>query len=224
MITAQQKSKILQVINVFETGSKEGRYDTLVIYADGKNGTRQITYGRSQTTEQGNLKALIEMYITKKGLFAEQFKKFVSLIGKQTLVDNAEFKNLLRKSAREDLMMRACQDEFFDILYYQPAYHFFQKNQFTKALSMLVIYDSFIHSGSVPSFLRERFPENIPLNGGNEEKWVTQYVNTRHNWLANHSRQILRKTIYRTQCFKDQITNKNWDLAKEITANGVKIN
>ncbi|MBB4804820.1 chitosanase [Chryseobacterium defluvii] len=223
MITAPQKSKILQVINVFETGSKEGKYDTLVIYADGKNGSRQITYGRSQTTEQGNLKALIEMYISKNGLFSDQFRTFVSLIGKQSLVDNTVFKNLLRRSAREDSIMRKCQDEFFDILYYQPALHFFQKNKFTHALSMLVIYDSYIHSGSVPAFLRERFPENTPLNGGNEKKWITQYVNTRHHWLENHSRQILRKTIYRTKCFKNQITDGNWDLSKEIVANGVKI-
>ncbi|WP_175621859.1 chitosanase [Chryseobacterium schmidteae] len=224
MITTQQKTKILQVINVFETGTKEGKYDTLVIYADGKNGSRQITYGRSQTTEQGNLKALIQMYISKNGTFASQLKVFVNKIGQESLVDNAVFKNLLRKSAREDVIMRTCQDDFFNILYYKPAFQFFQSNHFTTALSLLVIYDSFIHSGGVPSFLRERFAEKIPVNGGVEKKWITQYVNTRHLWLANHSRKILQKTIYRTECFKNQIALNNWDLSKEIIANGVKIN
>ncbi|UFH33151.1 chitosanase [Chryseobacterium sp. C-71] len=224
MITNQQKTKILQVINVFETGSKDGKYDTLVIYADGKNGSRQITYGRSQTTEQGNLKALVQMYITRNGIFATQLKVFVNKIGQESLVDSTAFKNLLRRSAREDIIMRTCQDDFFDILYYKPAFQFFQSNRFTTALSLLVIYDSFIHSGSVPSFLRERFAEKIPVNGGDEKKWITQYVNTRHLWLANHSKKILQKTIYRTECFKNQITNKNWDLSKEIIANGTKIN
>lgn len=224
MITNKQKTKILQVINVFETGSKDGKYDTLVIYADGKNGSRQITYGRSQTTEQGNLKALIQMYITRNGTFATQLKVFVNKIGQESLVDNTAFKNLLRRSAREDIIMRTCQDDFFDILYYKPAFQFFQSNRFTTALSLLVIYDSFIHSGGVPSFLRERFPEKIPVNGGDEKKWITQYVNTRHLWLANHSRKILRNTIYRTECFKNQIANNNWDLSKEIIANGIKIN
>ena len=74
MITATQKSKILQVVNVFETGTKQGKYDMLVIYADGINNSRQITYGRSQTTEQGNLKALLQLYILKKGKFAAQFQ------------------------------------------------------------------------------------------------------------------------------------------------------
>lgn len=224
MITNKQKTKILQVINVFETGSKDGKYDTLVIYADGKNGSRQITYGRSQTTEQGNLKALIQMYITRNGIFATQLKVFVNKIGQESLVDNTAFKNLLRRSAREDIIMRTCQDDFFDILYYKPAFQFFQSNRFTTALSLLVIYDSFIHSGGVPSFLRERFAEKIPVNGGDEKKWITQYVNTRHLWLANHSRKILRNTIYRTECFKNQIANNNWDLSKEIIANGIKIN
>lgn len=224
MITNQQKTKILKVINVFETGTEEGKYDTLVIYADGKKGSRQITYGRSQTTEQGNLKSLIQMYISKNGTFAPQLKVFVNKIGQESLVNNTAFKNLLRRSAREDIIMRTCQDDFFDILYYKPAFQFFQSNRFTTALSMLVIYDSFIHSGGVPSFLRERFPEKIPVNGGDEKKWITKYVNTRHLWLENHSKKILQNTIYRTECFKNQIANNNWDLSKEIIANGVKIN
>lgn len=223
MITAIQKTKILQVVNVFETGTKQGKYDMVVIFADGINNTRQITYGRSQTTEQGNLKALLQLYIVKKGKFAAQFQPFINDIGKKPLVDNSVFKNLLRQSARQDVIMQTSQDEFFDKLYYQPAQHFFEKNLFKNALSMLVIYDSYIHSGSIPAFLRERFPENIPLNGGDEKKWIKQYVDTRHNWLENHSRKILRKTIYRTQCFKNQIAASNWDLSKVIDANGTLI-
>ncbi|WP_395053203.1 chitosanase [Flavobacterium sp.] len=223
MITATQKSKILQVVNVFETGTKQGKYDMLVIYADGSNNSRQITYGRSQTTEQGNLKALLQLYIVKNGKFAVQFQPFIKDICKKSLVDNVAFKNLLRQSARQDVIMQQSQDEFFDKLYYQPAQHFFEKNLFKNALSMLVIYDNYIHSGSIPAFLRERFPENIPLNGGDEKKWIKQYVDTRHNWLANHSRKILQKTIYRTNCFKNLIASSNWDLSKVIDANGTLI-
>jgi chitosanase len=223
MITATQKSKILQVVNVFETGTKQGKYDMLVIYADGINNSRQITYGRSQTTEQGNLKALLQLYILKKGKFSAQFQSFINDVGKKSLVDNVAFKNLLRQSARQDVIMQNSQDEFFDKLYYQPAQHFFEKNLFKNALSMLVIYDSYIHSGSIPAFLRERFPENIPLNGGDEKKWIKQYVDTRHNWLETHSKLILRKTIYRTQCFKNQIASGNWDLSKVINANDILV-
>lgn len=68
-IANTQKDKILKVLNVFETGSTEGKYDNISIYKDGTvNGQKvyQITYGRSQTTEYGNLKRLIELYISRK--------------------------------------------------------------------------------------------------------------------------------------------------------------
>ena len=93
-------------MNVFETSSKEGKYDMLVIYADGINNSRQITFGRSQTTEQGNLKALLQLFIAKNGTFANDFKPYITDLGKKPLVNNTKFKNLLRKAAREDIIMK----------------------------------------------------------------------------------------------------------------------
>lgn len=223
MITQQQKIKILQIINVFETGTPEGKYDDLVVYDDGKNGSKQITFGRSQTTEQGNLKSLIELYIQKDGSFKNDFIPYLPKIGKTPLWENRTFKELLKKSAREDMLMRTAQDDFFDTIYYLPAQIFFEGNKFTLPLSMLVIYDSYIHSGSVPSFLRNRFPEAPPVRGGDEKAWIKAYVNARHNWLANHSKKLLQLTKYRTQCFLNQIKNDNWDLSQTVTANGVKV-
>ncbi|MBA4407674.1 peptidoglycan-binding protein [bacterium] len=224
MITETIKRLITRVINVFETGTPEGKYSQITILADGKNGTRQITYGRSQTTEQGNLAKLIEMYIRNNGTYAEQFSKYINTIGKQPLVDNKTFKDLLRTAAKEDEIMRSTQDEFFDIAYYKPAYEFFEKNGFTLPLSMLAIYDSYIHSGSVPQFLRKRFGEYPPAKGGDEKKWITSYVDIRHQWLKYHTNPILQRTIYRTQCFKDQITSDNWQLDKlPVMANGVGV-
>lgn len=226
-ITSIQKQKIIQVLNVFETGSKEGKYDNISVYKDGTvNGQKvyQITYGRSQTTEFGNLKRLIELYITRNGKFANDFKPFVSKIGKSpSLRTNNNFRTLLKRSAKEDIIMRNTQDEFFEMYYYQPAYNWFVGQKFKDALSLLVIYDSFIHSGGMPIFLRQRFAERTPFNGGNEQKYIKQYVEVRHDWLKNHSNKILQKTIYRTQCFKNQINATNWDLSKQINANGIII-
>lgn len=224
MITEENKKLIEHVINVFETGIPGGKYSQITILADGKNGSRQITFGRSQTTEQGNLSKLIEMYIRNEGVYAEQFSKFIDKIGKQSLVDNKAFKELLKKSARDDVIMRNTQDEFFDLAYYNPAYEFFDKNGFVLPLSMLVIYDSYIHSGSVPTSLRKRFGEYPPAKGGDEKKWIYSYVDVRHQWLKYHTNPVVRRTIYRTQCFKDQIAADNWMLDKlPIIANGVKV-
>lgn len=224
-ITTTQKDKILKVLNVFETGSTQGKYDNISIYKDGTvNGQKvyQITYGRSQTTEYGNLKRLIELYITRNGIFAGAFKPYVNKIGKvPSLRTDVAFKKLLKQAANEDLIMRTTQDEFFDMYYYQPAFNWFAGQKFTTALSLLVIYDSYIHSGSIPDFLRKKFAERTPFNGGNEQTWIKQYVDVRHKWLSEHSNTILQKTIYRTNCFKNQIKNNNWDLAKDINANGI---
>jgi len=221
MISAKIKTKILKVINVFETGKPEGKYDAVVRYKDGPGKIRQITYGRSQTTEYGNLKRLIEKYIDMKGIYANNFKPYLNKIGKTALTDDQTFINLLKTSARDDEIMRRSQDDFFDLYYYQPAYVWFNGFGFKGPLSLLVIYDSYIHSGSIRNFLRQRFPERPPARGGNERIWIEQYVKARHNWLANHSNKLLRKTVYRTNCFKEQIKNNNWQLDKSVNANGV---
>ncbi|RDC62875.1 lysozyme family protein [Adhaeribacter pallidiroseus] len=173
-ISNTQKSKVLKIINVFETGDPNGKYDSISIYKDATNkqGEKmyQITYGRSQTTEFGNLKRLLELYMSRDGRFSALFQGYISKIGKEpALHTNAQFKQLLRQAAREDIIMRASQDEFFDMYYYQPAFVWYRGFGFTEALSLLVIYDSFIHSGTVPDFLRKRFAERLPLNGGQEK-------------------------------------------------------
>jgi chitosanase len=224
MISESTKQLIERIINVFETGTPKGKYSQVTIYADGKNGTRQITYGRSQTAEQGNLAKLIQLYISKEGKYAEQFSKYIDKIGKQPLVDNKAFKDLLKTAAIEDEIMCSAQDEFFDLSYYNPAYEFFSTNGFTLPLSMLVVYDSYIHSGCVLRLLRKRFGEYPPAKGGDEKKWTTSYVDVRHQWLKYHKNPIVQRTTYRTQCFKNQIAVDNWMLDKlPIIANGVKV-
>jgi len=73
MITDENKRLIERVVSVFETGTPDGRYDKITIYPDGKDKSLQITYGRSQTTEQGNLAKLLQMYIDNEGVFSEAF-------------------------------------------------------------------------------------------------------------------------------------------------------
>jgi chitosanase len=223
------KKKIEQVINAFETGSAEGNYGTLVKFADHndpetKTRIVQITFGRSQTTEFSHLKALVQDYITNNGSFGSELAPFLEHIGKKpSLATNETFCNALKKAGKKDPIMKACQDRLFESKYYQPAHNWFSQNGFTLSLSLLVIYDSFIHSGSILSFLRKKFTTPVPANGGDEKEWITNYVNARHNWLANHSSQLLRNTVYRPQCFKDQIEHTNWDLSEAMKANGVNI-
>jgi chitosanase len=140
------------------------------------------------------------------------------------LVDNKEFKQCLRDAGRKDSVMRRIQDEFFDKRYFQSAMSWADTNGFTLLLSALVIYDSFVHSGGILEFLRKRFPEVPPAKGGDEKTWIEQYVDARHDWLANHPKKILQATVYRTECFKREIARSNWDLSQvPIDANGVDV-
>ena len=226
MVTVENKNRIMSVINIFETGSADGKYDDVTIYDDGKpdaNGkpTRQITYGRSQTTEQSHLRELIESYIANNGQFAADFQPYVSQLGIKSLVDDSKLIALLKKAAREDDIMCKTQDVFFDKVYYQPALKFFNDNKFTLPLSMLVIYDSYIHSGKIRDDIRNTFPESPPVRGGDEKAWVSAYVKARTKWLSGRSNPKLRETIYRTQCFSVLIALGDWMLENPVSANGM---
>jgi chitosanase len=224
MTIFDKKHLIQRIVNVFETGTAEGKYDKLVIYDDGVNDSHQITYGRSQTTEQGNLARLIDMYVDKGGQYANDFVPYLEKIGKEPLVDDEYFKGLLIKAAREDHIMVETQDEFFDVVYWMPATDWFDRNGFSLMLSMLVVYDSYVHSGSVLMFLRKRFIERPPAYGGDEKRWINAYVEARHQWLKYHEKPLLRKTIYRTQTFLHEIERDNWALDMlPVNANGLNV-
>ena len=229
-ITPVTKRKIEHVINAFETGSAEGNYATLVKlkdYNDPETHTlmKQITYGRSQTTEFGHLKALVQDYVDHHGLQANALKPYLNKIGKKpSLWEDDTFCNALKGAGKNDPIMKSCQDGLFEAKYYQPAFSWFTKHGFTMPLSMLVIYDSYIHSGSIRSFLRNKFATVVPASGGSETEWITNYIDARHNWLAHQTNHLLRNTVYRTDCFKKQLELLNWDLSQTINAHGVKIN
>ncbi len=219
------KEKIQSIVSVFETGSATPKYYKLVVMNDGKDKSRQITYGKHQTTEQGNLVELVAMYVAAPGAkYAAQLTPYLCKIGRIPLHNDVAFKQLLIDAAVNDIaVMQKVQDDFFDKLYWNPAEKFCDTNDFKKLLSKLVIYDSHIHSGSVPPFLRRRFAEKVPVKGGSEEKWIASYVETRHQWLQYHDNELLRRTVYRTQCFKNQIASSNWDLTQPVNANGIII-
>src|SRR6185436_13257053 len=112
----------------FETGSAEGNYATLVKLKDyndpeTKKPIVQITYGRSQTTEFGHLKALIQDYIDKHGTSAHILNPYLNKIGKKpSLATDEIFCNALKNAGKHDPIMKACQDGLFESKYYQPAF------------------------------------------------------------------------------------------------------
>lgn len=215
------KEKIEQVVNVWETGSKEGDYSNVTILPDGPGGKLQITYGRSQTTSTSYLKKLIEIYIKNKGKYAGNLEPYLNDIEVPPyLVNHTKFINFLKLAGKEDPVMKKSQDELFDMKYWKVAFRFFEKEMFTFPLSMLTIYDSYVHGGL--SIVRNMFPEATPANHGDELQWLESYLKCRYSWLANNQRKILHTTKKRSELYLTLLWDKNYDLSKPFEVDGVK--
>lgn len=229
-LTEAQRRICIRVINIFETGTVAGDYGAISIYHDGPSNIQQVTYGRAQTTEFGNLRELISDYVAANGRFSSALARYVQIIGTKVgnpplspLVNDQTFLTLLRNAGGDPVMIQT-QDAFFDRVYFQPALDWASGNGFVKALSALVIYDSFNHSGGILSSLRAAFPERTPADGGDEKTWISQYVAARQNWLATNPRAALRTTVYRTKDLMREINRDNWELSiVPIFANGVPV-
>lgn len=217
------KKSIIKVINVFEndSGSPDTNYYTIYRYFDGPNKTRQVTLGRGYV-ESGSLWNVFELYKANGGINADKLLSYKSQKGKETLPKNKEFIDLIVSSAKNEQAMRDAQDQAFDKYYWQRGLDYYNENGFKENLSLAVIQDSFLHSGSMLSRLTNSFPEKKPIYGGNEKNWITSYVNARYNWLSNASK-LLQNTVYRPLFFKKQIANSNWNFNLPVIANGVKI-
>lgn len=223
-ISIEQKRKIVEVVSVFETGNRMGDYSQVTVLKDWQRPDKvryyQITYGRMQTTESNNLKKLLTMYVSNQGIYTAGIAAYLPRIGKfPSLYQDQNLITLLKEAGKNDPIMIKTQNDFFDEVYWVPALNWFTTNGFAKALSMMVIFDSFIHSGGILGFLRKRFSAVPPVKGGAEADWISQYVEVRHQWLATHADAILQKTVYRTNCFKQQMASNNWDLNGPINAN-----
>lgn len=223
-LNQNQRSIIERVVNAFETGTARGKYDAVTVMPDGPHQMRQISYGRSQVTEYGKLDDLVRCYVEADGIYGRDLAVYVDEIGRTPLAGNRRFRSLLRRAGATDPVMRQVQDEFFRVEYFEPAFRWADERDFLLPLSALVVYDSFVHSGSILQVIRSRFREAVPKMGGDERKWIAEYVKARERFLASHERKPVRKTVYRTQCLAAEIARGNWDLTKlPIAANGVVV-
>jgi chitosanase len=217
-----KKSLIKKILLAFEQSSTTIKYDEIYKYDDGPNDKKQITVSFG-ITEYGNLKTLIKNYCFRNGKHTEEFTPYIQKIGSEALVNDAKFISLLKESCSEDIM-KECQEQAYDDMYINPALAFCDKNKLDLPLSKLVVCDSYLHSGSILTSLRNSFTESVPANGGNEKVWVESYCKARRNWLANHSRTILHNTVYRMDFMLDRIKKGDWDLSQSpFIANDVKI-
>jgi len=230
--TPAQKRVIDCVLSIFETGRipTSASYATCTILKDGAG----ISYGKHQCTDRaGSLDLVVKRYIQKKGQYADSLGTFLPYLaqnrscaeipGGKYSAETQTLINLLKASGT-DPVMQAAQDEIFDEVYFTPALNHAANAGVTKALSLLVIYDTCIHSGpGGVALIRNLFPEKSPAGGGNEEAWVRAYINARRAWLARNTNPLVQKTVYRMDALLALVNAGNWDLVTPVRVQGVVI-
>ena len=211
-----------QIISCFEHGTPVPQYGSVSVLRD-DNGRLQISYGIIQTNEKSNLGRLLDCYCSRHGAYYRDFARYITSIGYNKLHADEEFKDLLRLAGQDHIMME-CQEELYNEKYIRPSEIWASERGFSLPLSFLVILDSYIHSGTVPYFLRKRFIEPVPSRGGDERQWVKDYVACRKRWMEKHENNLIRNCVYRMDCFITLILDDNWSLDKRpIFAHGIKL-
>jgi chitosanase len=215
---------IRRILSVAETGKPVWDPAAVYVYGDGKGGRKQCTLSIGFTADGGNLTKVLERYVAG-GAYGPQLAPHIAALKAGNSGTDSSFINLLKEIGKKDPLMMSVQEEMFDKLYLGPAFAWASKHGFTLPLSYLVIADSFLHSGSMLDFLMSRFPEKKPVAGGDSKAWIMAYTKARKDWLANHSQQILRNTVYRCNCFLSQIDKQNWDLEETpVVMHGTPVN
>lgn len=221
-LTALQKAAAQAIVNIFETGTIRGNYGDVTLL---RGDSGQLTYGRSQTTlASGNLFLLCKDYAGRTdGAYSPKFVPYLPALEACDIAlnNNFEFRGLL-KDAGDDPVMHEVQDAFFDRVYWEPAIRSADALSATTALGAAIVYDSTVHGSWAR--IRERTRQKVgELTAAGEKKWMTAYVETRHEWLATHSNTLLHKTVYRMEALAALIRAGNWTLKLPFTVRGRNI-
>lgn len=221
MLTPLQKQAAKAIVNAFETGTLQGDYGNVTFLPTDPGG---LTYGRSQTTlNSGNLALLIHAYVKAPGAsYANELRPYLGRFDAQDqgLNRDSTLRRILQ-DAGSDPVMQTTQDEFFNRVYWEPTITSANYIGIKTALGMAVVYDGRIHGSW--HMIRDRTIQNHgKLSAIGEQKWVAHYVATRRNWLANHSIELLRRTVYRMDTFNQLIADGNWDLKLPFFVRGLR--
>lgn len=216
-LTDLQRATIRAILSLFETGSPRGDYAAVTLV---KGDTGGLSFGIKQATRaSGNLGLLVQAYCDAEwALYADELRAYIPrlLDGDPTLDEEAMLTSLLRIAAVDDPVMREVQDKFFDRVFLDPAIRECERRGFEHALTACVVYDSLIHG----SF--DRIAARVPPTM-REREWCFAYVDERARWLANHSNQLLRRTVYRTAALRNLAVGGKWHLVLPLAVRGVRL-
>lgn len=229
--TVSQRLTIEAITSIFETGGlpDSDAYAAINIHPDGAG----ISYGCHQSTaHSGSLEAILVAYYEEGNrlgdLTLDEAKAVAAssraLSSPPTSGPVRELMDLLAEAGRNDLEMQGVQRQVFRRLYWEPAEAYAKNIGLTLPLSFLAVYDLRVHSGMERiDKLRQTFSEYPPSLGGDERLWSAALLRARRDWLAGHSRPVVRRTVYRVDALLTLANEGRWDLARPLVVRGVEI-
>lgn len=229
VVSTATRKAIDAVLSLFETGKlpTAAAYATCTVLKDGAG----ISYGKHQCTDKaGSLDLVVKRYIELGGQHAAALSKFLPQLAanESAKVDPAgKFPTWLTeliallKTAGADPVMQQAQDEVFDEEYFAPAAEKAADLGLMTALGLLTIYDTCIHSGPGRVAAHAKLVKaTSPNAGGDERKWVLEYIAVRRAWLAASSNELVQKTVYRQDALVALAQAGKWDLAMPFVCRG----
>jgi chitosanase len=222
VITPIQKQAAQAIVNIFETGSVLGDYGNVTLIT---RDTGHLTFGRSQTTlGSGNLAKLMQGYCGNAAArFAAKLSPFLPrFLARDLKLDTEKHLHNILRATADDPLMRTTQDVFFDTAYWQPAQRAATQLGVSSPLGIAVVYDSTVH-GAWAAIRAKTTQAAGDIAKIGEKPWISAYVRTRRDWLANHSRKDLRPTVYRMDAFQRLIDLQDWDLDLPLVVRGHEI-
>lgn len=224
MLTQQQKLSAQAIVNIFETSRVLGDYGRVAVI---RGDAGHLSYGRSMVSlASGNLARVVKEYCGSShadpGL-ADALRPFLPKLGDEDFDEDSMLPlHQALKAAGSDPEMRRIQDAFLDAAFWSPASRSAARTGIATALGHAVVYDGFIQ-GSWGKMWNRTLEIYGPLEHTGERQWIGLYIGVRRKWLANHTLQALRPTVYRMDAFRDLIDSGNWDLALPFTVRGIRI-
>ena len=217
-MTSLQKEACRAIVNIFETGKVRGDYGAVTVI---RGDAGHLSYGRSQVSlGSGNLYRLLDQYCaTPDARFANDLKSFLPKFqAREVALDtDAAVKALLARAGKEDPVMRAAQDLFFNRTFFAPACNAAESSGLTLPLAYSVAYDGHVQGGW--SRLAGRLGK---VNARGEQDWLNQYIQIRRDWLSAQKPPV-PTTVYRMESFKTLASDGNWDLRLPFRVHGVTV-
>jgi chitosanase len=227
-LTGLQKHRAEQLINLFENGSTDSRYDYVEALHDG----RGITAGKvGFTTATGDLLVVATEYTRRKP--ENSLVKFLPRLRElaEQESDSTEGLNGFTKAwetAARDAVFRSVQDDITDRVYYQPAIRHVRTLGLQTALAQAAIYDTIIQHGDGEdpdslSAIVERTNQaarGTPAAGVEEKIWLENFLKLRREDLAHAYNEDTRaewsKSVGRCDVFSMLAQQGNYNLSGVI--------